>query len=133
MDIEECRNKGLVKQTVTNPELITSLIEMAGIKEETVKEARLTQRNISVFISVAYDSLRLVMEAICNQRGYKVLNHICLGELLKNDIDYETFNRLRWTRNNISYYGKQVELRQGRELIEEVFRMTEEVRMLLGE
>ena len=66
------------------------------------------------------------MEAICISRGYKVLSHICIGELLKSlfkDFEYEEFDRLGWIRNSINYYGTKVEFKQGKEIINKIFNM----------
>ena len=72
MDLKDCYEKGYVKTTRVNPELIASLIEMSNIKEETVNSAVINQRNISPYVSMAYDSLREILEAICISKGYKV-------------------------------------------------------------
>jgi len=66
------------------------------------------------------------MEAICISKGYKVLSHICIGELLKSlfkEFEYEEFDRLRWIRNSINYYGTKVEFKQGKEIISKIFSM----------
>ena len=84
----------------------------------------------SAYVSLAYDSLSEVLEAICIKNGYKVLSHICMGELLKNllkDFDYEEFDRLRWIRNSINYYGQKVELSQGKEIIKKIFKMKDKL------
>lgn len=124
MDLNECFNKGLIKKIKVDKELIKSLIEMSDIKEETVATANINEKNISAYVSLAYDSLREILEALCILNGYKVLSHICIGELLKNilkDFDYEEFDRLRWIRNSINYYGEKVDFEQGKEIIKKIF------------
>ncbi len=99
---------------------------MADIKEITVKKAKIDKQNISAYVSLSYDSLREVLEAICISRGYKVLSHVCIGKLLKNllnDFDYNGFDRLRYTRNSVNYYGIKVGFNQGREIINKIFIM----------
>lgn len=74
---------------------------------------------------MAYDSLREVMEALCILNGYKVLSHICLGVLVKTlvgDFPIHDFERFRYARNSINYYGKKVELQQGKALIDKMFQ-----------
>ena len=66
------------------------------------------------------------MEAICISKGYKVLSHICIGELLKSllkEFEFEEFDRLRWIRNSINYYGTKVEFKQGKEILNKIFDM----------
>jgi uncharacterized protein (UPF0332 family) len=126
MDLEECFKKSLIKKTEVDENLIKSLIEMSKIKEDAVRKASVDNVNISAYVSLAYDSLREAMEAICISRGYKVLSHICIGELLKNlfkEFEYEEFDRLRWIRNSINYYGTKVEFKQGKEIINKIFNM----------
>ncbi|MCZ7405713.1 MAG: hypothetical protein O8C67_12415 [Candidatus Methanoperedens sp.] len=83
MDLDECYSKGLIKKTRIDKELIRSLIEMSDIKENAVNTANVNEINISAYVSMAYDSLREVLEALCISKGHKVLSHICIGELLK--------------------------------------------------
>jgi uncharacterized protein (UPF0332 family) len=131
MDLNECKKKGLIKKTNVNTELIKSLIEMAAIKEETVNTAKLTERNISAYASMAYDSLRETLEAICVLNGYKVISHLCLGELLKElfkEFDFNSFDRLRYIRNGINYYGTKIEFEQGKEIIKKIFEMKRELK-----
>ena len=130
MDLDECFRKGLIKRTEPNKELVKSLVEMANIKEKVVKSAEINKENVSAYVSLAYDSLREVLEAICILHEYKVLSHVCIGELLKkilNDFDYEKFDRLRWIRNSVNYYGQKVELKQGIKIINEIFEMKKKI------
>ena len=126
MDIDDCFRKGLIKKTKVDKELIVSLIEMADIKEKTVQTAKIDEINISAYVSLAYDSLREILEAICISKGFKVLSHICIGEFLRKNIkgfDYNDFDRLRYVRNSINYYGIKVEFEQGKEMIQKIFDM----------
>jgi len=131
MDLNDCKKKGLIKRTNVNLELIKSLIEMANIKEETVNTAKLNERNISAYTSMAYDSLREIHEALCILKGYKVVSHLCLGELLKEllkDFDFNLFDRWRYIRNGINYYGTKIDFVQGKEIIKNIFEMKMELK-----
>ena len=56
-----------------------------------------------------------------------------MNELLE-DFNYKAFDRLRYVRNNINYYGIKVDFEQGKEIIRKTFRMKEElVRKYLSE
>ena len=130
MDLDECFSKGIIKKTKINKEFIKSLIEMSDIKEITVNTANINAINISVYVSISYDSLREVMEAICISRGYKVLSYICIGELLKdilNDFNYKEFDRMRYIRNGINYYGAKVDFEQGNDIIKKIFTMKKQL------
>ena len=124
MDLVDCTKKGFIKKTMIDKELMVSLREMSDIKENTVKSAKIDKQNISVYVSVAYDSLREILEAVCISKGYKVTNHICLGELMKkldSSFDYATYDRLRYIRNGINYYGEKIDFEQGKQIIEKIF------------
>lgn len=126
MDLDECIRKGFIKKTRVNRELVKSLIEMSDLRETVVRKARLDEKNISVYVSMAYDSLREVLESICILHGYKVTSHVCIGELMKtlvNDFDFERFDRFRYTRNSINYYGRKIDFGQGKELIQKMLMM----------
>ena len=130
MDLNECLRKGFIKKTKVDKDLVRSLIEMSNIKEDAVKTAKINKSNISAYVSLAYDSLREVLESLCILNGYKVISHICMGELLKNiikDFEYEEFDRLRWTRNSINYYGNKIEFEQGKEIINKIFNIKKKV------
>lgn len=71
MDLDECLRKGTIKRARVNEELIKSLVEMSNIKEMTVRTAELNDANISAYVSLAYDSLLEVLEAICNSGAIK--------------------------------------------------------------
>ncbi|HLC31638.1 MAG TPA: hypothetical protein VJK51_03145 [Candidatus Nanoarchaeia archaeon] len=117
MDINDCMKKGEIRKTAIDKGRIQSLIEMSDSKEKVVKNASLDEDTVSAFFSLAYESLREVLEAIAFSKGYKVMSHICLGELLKEllpDFDFIVFDRLRYTRNSINYYGKKIEYIQGK-------------------
>ncbi|PIN78069.1 hypothetical protein COV15_00200 [Candidatus Woesearchaeota archaeon CG10_big_fil_rev_8_21_14_0_10_34_12] len=126
MDLDECYRKNFIRKTKVDSELIKSLVEMSRIKELTVNSAKVDSVNISAYVSMAYDSLREVLEAICISHGYKVTSHICLGELLKtliDDFDFNEFDRMRYVRNGINYYGTKVDFEQGKEIIKKIFLM----------
>lgn len=134
MDLKECFRKGMIKKTRIDSELIKSLIEMSDIKENAVKTAKIDNINISAYVSLAYDSLREILEALCISKGYKVLSHICIGELLKDmleDFDYHEFDRMRYIRNGINYYGVKVALGQGKQIIKKIFVTKNKIKSLL--
>jgi len=115
MDINEHVKNGTVKKTIQSTELVRSLLSMANIKEQTVMTVTLTEFNISAYIPMAYDALREVLDALCILNGYKPQSHIHTGEiakLLHPQFDFITFDRFRYARNRINYYGEKVEFEQ---------------------
>jgi uncharacterized protein (UPF0332 family) len=126
MDLDECYKKGHIRKIRVNKELIQSLIEMSNIKEQTINSAKLDKINISAYVSMAYDSLREILESLCISKGYKVTSHVCIGELLKNlfdDFNFQEFDRIRYIRNSINYYGIKVDFAQGKDIIKKIFNI----------
>jgi hypothetical protein len=129
MDLKECENKGFIRKTKVDTNLVKSLIEISNIKETSVKDIILNEITINAFLPLAYDSLREVLEAYCILNGFKVGNHICLGKLVKKlnpCFDIELFDRLRYMRNGINYYGNKVDLEQGRKMMNKLFELKKE-------
>jgi hypothetical protein len=103
---------------------------MSDLKAQIVAEARLDTLTIHGFLPMAYDSLREALEAFCVLHGYKVTSHECLGKLVKQlfaVFDYFSFERFRYVRNGINYYGTKLALEEGKELIAKILRMKREI------
>ena len=130
MDLDDCYRKNYIKKARIDKELIQSLIEMSNIKKSAVNSAKIDKMNISAYVSMAYDSLREVLEALCISKEYKVVSHLCLGEQLKSlisNFDFNSFDRFRYIRNGINYYGTKVDFLQGKEIIEGIFEMRKKI------
>lgn len=130
MGLDDCYKKGYIRKIKVNSELIKSLIEMSDIKEKTIKSSKLDEINVSAYFSMAYDSLREILEAVSISRGFKVTSHLCLGELLKNildEFDFVNFDRFRYARNSVNYYGTKIDFIQGKELINKIFEMKKDI------
>ena len=135
MDLAECKRKGYIKKTRPNPELAKSLKEMSDIKETVVKETVLDENNISAFVPMAYDSLREILEAVCIMNSYKVVSHICIEKLLETiypGLRWHDFDRFRYIRNSINYYGKKMDFNQGKEIIKNIFNFKADLLKILN-
>ncbi len=131
MDINECKSKGFIKITIPNKSKAISLIEIADIKEEAVRSANIDKNNVNAFLPMAYDALRETLEALCLILGYNVTNHVCMGELLRELVpafDYHSFDRFRYARISINYYGKKVDYEQGKEMINKIFQLKNSIK-----
>ena len=130
MDLNECERKGFIKKAVPSESLAKSLLEVSEIKDKALDSAKLDELNVNAYLPMAYDALREVLEALCILYSYKVTNHICLGELLKKlepDFDYASFDRFRYARNGINYYGKKVDFQQGKDIIGKIRQMRKNI------
>jgi hypothetical protein len=83
---------------------------------------------------MAYDSLREILEAICIMNEFKVTSHTCIDKLLQTlypEHSFFEFDRFRYTRNSINYYGKKVDFAAGEQIIEKMFKMRARMLKLL--
>ena len=75
-------------------------------------------------LSLAYDSLRELLEALALKNGYKVYNHECytalLKEILKQSDKGDEFDDIRKTRNAVNYYGKNLSTEEAGKVIEKI-------------
>lgn len=130
MRLNECFDKNIIRKINVDINLIRALVEISSLKEEEFKKIEINKKNISVYFPVVYDSFRETLEAVCISKGYKVTNHICMGELLKsilNDFDFNLFDRARYARNGINYYGLKVNYDEGKFLIERMWKARKEM------
>ncbi len=60
-------------------------------------------------LSLAYDSLRELLEALALKKGFKIHNHDCyvafLKEVMSESVRGDEFDEVRRVRNNVNYYG----------------------------
>ena len=63
-------------------------------------------------ITLLYDALRILLEAIAIEKGFKIYNHECytafIREVLKESRLADEFDKFRRIRNAINYYAKQI-------------------------
>ena len=134
MDVNTCKEKGIIRQAKKDHNLILSLCDMSTIKEDIINNTTFNEININGFFPMAYDSQRELMEALCISNGYKVSNHECLGKLVKSlypQFDLITFERLRYARNGINYYGTKIDLHQAQELIIKIVEINHVLHQLI--
>ena len=126
MDVAECMKKGFIRPCKIDKNLVASLMEMSNIKEKIVTAAVIDNETVNGFLPMAYDSLREILECIAILLGYKVISHECLGKLLIKEgisFDHFEFERFRYIRNSINYYGKKIEAPEGKQIIAKMMRM----------
>lgn len=112
MDWEECCNKKIAKSVIKDKALITSLIASSKRKQDSNKLLILNETTATTKISIAYDSIRELLEAITLEKGYKIYNHECYTAFLYHVCNERAtariFDGFRHLRNQINYYGKTI-------------------------
>ncbi len=124
MDWKECCNKQLVKDVKTDTNMIKSLVKSSDNKLESEKMLAMNETTAASKLSLAYDSLRELLEALALKNGYKIYNHECytafLKEILKESNKGDEFDDIRKIRNAVNYYGKEISAKETQKIIDRI-------------
>lgn len=129
MDWRECNDKEFVKRVKIDVNLINSLLETSKEKVESNKKLELEEITASTKVSIVYDALREVLEALAIKKGFKIYNHQCfcafLNEICKENLFSFDFDKYRKIRNQINYYGKRISVKDAKLIIREILLFRE--------
>ncbi|MFH1473364.1 MAG: hypothetical protein ABIE55_00565 [Candidatus Aenigmatarchaeota archaeon] len=135
MDFSECIKKRIAKKVGKDEELITSLIKTSQNKMDSENKLELDETTSSSKISLLYDSLRELLEALAIKNGYKIYNHECytyfLKEILNESVKGDEFDELRKIRNSINYYAKDISVEEASNVLERIREARAEILKLL--
>ncbi len=135
MDFNDCLKKRIVKEIKEDKELIISLIKTSKNKFDSEKELKLNDTTAGSKISLLYDSLRELLEALAIKKGYKIYNHECytyfLKEILNESEKGDEFDELRKIRNGINYYAKDITIEEAKDVLEKINKLREEILRLI--
>jgi len=114
----------LIKEVKLDKNLSNSLIKGSQKKLKTEGMIVLNKDTSTSKISLAYDALRELLEALAISNGYKIYNHECycsfLKEIMKESTISNRFDSLRKIRNKINYYGKEVDPTETKIILKEI-------------
>jgi uncharacterized protein (UPF0332 family) len=131
MDWEECFKKRIVKEIKRDTDLIKSLIENSRNKLESSNELKMNEITAISKFSLAYDSLREILEALSIEKGYKIYNYECFTAFLKEILNEKekgnNFDEIRKIRNDVNYYGKQITIEEAEEIIDKIKNLRQEI------
>ena len=137
MDFKECIKKRIVKGVCSDGELIKSLLKTSKNKLYSGEKLGLDDITSTSKISLMYDSLRELLEALALKKGFKIYNHECYTSFLKEvvglDAISEEFDDLRKIRNNINYYGKEISIKEAKQVLEQIKELRSKILNLILE
>jgi len=136
MDWRECIKKSLIKEIKKDDNLIISLSKSSKNKLICSNMLELNEKTAISKISLAYDSLRELLEALSLKKGYKIYNHECyttfLKEILNENSKAEEFDNLRKIRNAINYYGKDVSIQNTKNILNRIKKLKKQIKNLIN-
>lgn len=135
MDFNDCVKKRIVKEVNEDRELIVSLLKSSQNKIDSEEKLELNEVTSSSKISLLYDSVRELLEALAIRNGYKIYNHECytyfLKEVLNESTKGDEFDELRKIRNSINYYGKEISFDEAKDVLERLNKFRVEIKNFL--
>lgn len=127
MDWRECCAKRIIKDVKSDEDMIKSLIKTSKNKLESEKKLPMNEITAVSKFTLAYDSLRELLEALTLKYGYKIYNHECfsafLKEMIKKGKEGDEFNEIRLIRNDVNYYGKDISVEEAEDIIERIKKL----------
>lgn len=124
MDWEECCNRRIAKEIKPDTDMISSLINSSKNKLESESKLEMSNVTAASKLSLTYDSLRELLEALALKNGFKVYNHECytpfLKEVIKESEQADEFDEIRKVRNAVNYYGKEISTEEASEIISRI-------------
>ncbi len=135
IDWEGCKQKTFAKTITPDNNLINYLIESASNREKTANLLPINETTKETIISLRYDVLRELLEALALKKGFKIYNHECYTHFLKTIIRDESFalefDSLRVLRNRINYYGKKIDIIDTKNIIINLEKLIKKTKALL--
>lgn len=135
MDWKECVKKRIAKEITADEDLMESLLKTSNNKLESSEKLELSDITSGSKISLLYDSLREILEALAIKNGFKVYNHECytyfLKEILNEILIGDEFDELRKIRNDINYYGKAISINEAKDILKRIKELRKGILRLL--
>ena len=131
IDWRECNYKRFVKEVNTDKSLIDSLLKSSKNKLGSNERLELDETTASTKISIVYEALREILEALAIKRGFKIYNHECfcafLNEICNDKLSSQKFDGFRRIRNRINYYGKIISIKEALIIIKEIILLRKRI------
>ena len=124
-------NESVVKVSSDN-ERAKSLRETAEERISLIKE--INEKTANFVFEDYYTSILEILQAIVINKGYKIINHVCLGYYLRDILNrgdlYALFDDLRYKRNSLTYYGKRMDFDIAVDAIEKSKKLIKELKKI---
>nr|MCK4930399.1 hypothetical protein [Nanoarchaeota archaeon] len=135
MDWKECNMKRLVKKIGADNNLVKSLIKSSQNRLESAKRLDIDKTTCSSVISLCYESLRELLEALATKKGFKIYNHECYAAFLKEILGQKElsvhFDKFRKIRNKVNYYGKELSVEDAISIKEDMICLIKKIKQLI--
>ena len=135
-DWKSCLDALTAKKVKPDDNMIKSLMKTSRNKLDSERQLVMSNVTAASKLSLAYDSLRELLEALSVKKGYKIYNHECytafLKEVLNQSDKGDEFDDIRKIRNAVNYYGKEITTEEALKTIERIRKLRNFVNNLLS-
>ena len=132
MNFEEQLKKGNIKKIPKDDLRFRSLFKTSEESLLAIKMIPLNEISSKTIMRELYEALREFVECIGFFHGYKFSNHISmvdfLNDFLKENLISIKFNRYRRIRNDINYYGKNIDIETTKKAMIEIPEMIDKLK-----
>ena len=136
-DWQSCMNSLTAKRIRPDEGKIKSLLKASKRKLESEERLEMDEVTSTSKFSLAYESLRELLEALAIKNGYKIYNHECYTHFLKEVLNQsekgDDFDVIRKVRNGVNYYAKELTPQQAEKIIKQAKELRNFVNKLLEE
>jgi len=124
MNWEECKKKRIVREVSPRREQIEFLLRSSKKRFISYEQLDINDDTAASKVGLLYDSLRMILEALAIEEGFKIYNHDCIACFLKEicgeNVFSEIFDKYRLIRNGFNYYGEDVSVDDALKMIKEL-------------
>ena len=131
MIFENYLKNGKVVKGSVDIQKARALMKMSDNSTATIHAMKINEVNASIVLTISYESLRELLEAMCLREGFKVYSHEAYTAYLKmkNEIELaEKFDRFRKLRKGVNYYGKSVSKEVSQKAVQEISRLNKKIK-----
>ena len=86
MDWEQCIEESNIIKISPNKERAYSLLKSSKNMIEFVLNIKINEKNSPILIKDAYEALLELLHSLLYIKGYKVLNHVCVGYFIRDEL-----------------------------------------------
>ena len=135
MDIKEGKKKRIIKEISIDEDKIKSLLKTSANKLQSQELMPLNEITTNSKVSLAYNSLRELLEALSIKNGLKIYNHegytAFIKEIIKKSSLGEDFDAVRKIRNSINYYGKTLTIEECQQTLPKIKELITKIKEII--
>ena len=128
---QECCDANSAITITPNLAKASSLIDTAEGRLDYLNSSPVNEKNANYVFEGYYSSVLELLHALLTKKGYKVVNHICVGfyirDVLHDEELFRLFDDCRYKRNSLTYYGRKMDFDTAKDAIEKAKKIIQKL------